>query len=82
MHRAVRDRRGALHLAMAATIFAATTSHSASSNVVSRQFSLMALTATADGPTRHDIAEHILNPSAARLFAAGYDFVRTCIASG
>ena len=33
---------------------------------------LMALTATADGPTRHDIAEQ-LNLSAARLFAAGYD---------
>src|SRR5207244_2682886 len=33
---------------------------------------LMALTATADGPTRRDIAEQ-LHLEAARLFAAGYD---------
>jgi ATP-dependent DNA helicase RecQ len=33
---------------------------------------LMALTATADGPTRRDIAER-LHLGAARLFAAGYD---------
>jgi ATP-dependent DNA helicase RecQ len=33
---------------------------------------LMALTATADGPTRRDIAER-LSLGAARLFAAGYD---------
>src|SRR3989442_354312 len=33
---------------------------------------LMALTATADGPTRRDIAER-LHLTGARLFAAGYD---------
>src|SRR5207248_5528269 len=53
-----------------ATISAATTSH-----ILKKSFPdtpVLALTATADEPTRRDIAER-LHLGAARLFAAGYD---------
>ena len=70
--RAVRDRRGALHLAMGPRFPPRLPDARHPEGALSRRSRCVALTATADEPTRRDIAER-LHLEAAPLFAAGYD---------